>query len=76
MEKDKDIHLSKFTNQFDKLVTDGKMNINTLEQLMVDNIEEYKKDLHQHVEKILSTHINEKELLTKKNESGKKEDSN
>ena len=72
MEKEKDVHLSKFTNQFDELVADGKMNINTLEQLMVDNIEEYKKDLHQHVEEILSTHINEKELIDKKNKNGKK----
>ena len=72
MEKEKDVHLSKFTNQFDELVADGKMNINTLEQLMVDNIEEYKKDLHQHVEEILSTHINEKELIVKKNKNGKK----
>ena len=71
MENEKDIYLSKFANQFDKLVIDGKMNMNTLEQLMVDNIEEYKKDLRQHVEEMVSTHINERELITKKKQEWK-----
>ena len=52
------------------------MNINSLEQLMIDNVENYKKDLHKHVEEILSTHINEKELIIKKNKNGKKKDIN
>ena len=76
MKKGEDKHINEFTNEFDELVAKGKMNINSLEQLMVDNIENYKKNLHKHVEKILLTHIDEKELIIKKNENGKKEDIN
>ena len=76
MKKEEDKHINEFTNEFDELVAKGKMNINSLEQLMVDNVENYKKDLHKHVEEILSTHINEKELIIKKNKNGKKKDIN
>lgn len=70
----KDKHIEEFTNQFDKLVADQKLNINSFEKLMSDNIENYKNDLQNHAEKMLSNRINEKELITKKNKNGKKKD--
>lgn len=72
----KDKHIDEFTNQFDKLVAEQKLNINSFEQLMSDNIENYKKDLQIQAERMLSTRINEKELISKKNKNGKKKDIN
>ncbi len=69
-------YLSKFTKDFDELVSKNKMNINSLEDIMVNNINEYERELRLHVEELLKSHINEKELITKKNRSGKKKASN
>jgi DNA-binding protein H-NS len=70
----KEKNLNNYTNKFDKLVSEEKLNINSLENLMVSNIEEYTKDLKQYTEELLSSHINEKELISKKNKNGKKKD--
>ncbi len=69
-------YLDKLTMDFDNLVSEEKMNINSLEDIMVDNVNEYKKELKLHVEELLKSHINEKELISKKNKNGKKKDTN
>ena len=61
-----------FTSKFDILVKEDKLNINTIEDLMIENIENYKKELNNHVEDLLKNHVNEKELIIKKNKNGKK----
>ncbi len=66
MKQEKNNRIDEFTNQFDELVAKGKMDINSLEQLMINNVENYKKDLQKHTEELLSTHTNEKELIVKK----------
>ena len=72
MKQEKNNRIDEFTNQFDELVAKGKMDINSLEQLMINNVENYKKDLQKQTEELLSTHTNEKELIVKKNKNGKK----
>ena len=68
--------LKKFEQEFDELVQQGKMNINALEDLMIDNIDEYKKELIKHTEELLGCHIDEKQLINKKNKNGKRTDIN
>ena len=62
------------TVKFDNLVKNDKLDINAVEELMLDDIENYKKRQKNQIEYLLQNHINEKELINKKNESGKKED--
>ena len=68
--------LKKFEQEFDELVQQGKMNINALEDLMIDNIDEYKKELIKHTEELLGCHIDEKQLINKKNKTGTRTDIN
>ena len=62
------------TEKFDNLVKNDKLDINAVEELMLDDIENYKKRQKNQIEYLLQNHINEKKLINKKNESGKKED--
>ncbi len=62
--------------KFKDLVSKEKLNIATIEDLMLDNIEEHKARLKTHIEELLLSEINEKELISKKNKNGKKKDSN
>lgn len=68
----KNNEFDKLTEQFDKLVKEEKLNINFIEELMVNDIEKYKELQKEHIEKLLQNHINEKELISKKNKNGKK----
>lgn len=61
-------------NKFKDLVKEGKLNINSLEDLMIDNIEQYKTKMKEHMEELLSKEIDEKTLISKKNKSGKKKE--
>ncbi len=70
-----DKYLNKLTKDFDNLVSKDKMSINSLEDIMVNNINEYEKELRLQVEELLKSHINEKKLISKKNKNGKKKDS-
>ena len=69
---EKNNEFDKLTEQFDKLVKEEKLNINFIEELMVNDIEKYKELQKEHIEKLLQNHINEKELISKKNKNGKK----
>ena len=70
--KIKEEKLEKFEREFDKLVHQD----NTLENLMLDNIDEYKKELIKHTEELLGCHIDEKRLISKKNKNGERMDIN
>ena len=72
----KKIDTKDLDEQFEKLVSEDKLNINSIEKIMLTDIEEYKKELKLHIEELLSTKINEKELISKKNKNGKKKESN
>lgn len=51
---------------FDDLVSKDKLNINTIEEIMLKDIENYKKELISHIEELLVTKIDEKKLIRKK----------
>lgn len=64
------------TEKFDNLVKNDKLDINAVEDLMVNDVENYKRMQKRHVEYLLQNHIDEKKLINKKNKNGKKKDSN
>lgn len=65
-----------FEEKFIKLVTENNLTINSIEDLMLEELEEYKRKLELQLEDLLAKEINEKELIDKKNKNGKKKDSN
>ncbi len=70
---------NKFHNideQFDGLINNDNLNINSLEEIMVQDVEKYKNDLNKHIEERIFNDIDEKKLISKKNENGKKKDLN
>ena len=58
------------------MIDNNELNIGSIEDLMINSINNYKNELINHVEELLSQHINEKDLVTKKNKNGKKKDLN
>lgn len=70
------IKFENITKQFDNLVKEEKLNINSIEELMLNDIENYKKLQKKHIEKLIQSHVDEKELISKKNKNGKKKDFN
>lgn len=57
--------------KFKKLVKENKINISSIEDLMLTNVEEYKQELVKCTEDLLMECINEKELVSKKKSNGK-----
>ena len=53
-----------------KLDNEENLDIFSIENLLVENIENYKKELHQHIEKLLQNKINENRIIIKKNKNG------
>lgn len=60
---------------FDELLNEEKLNKNTIEELMVGDIEYYKHQLKMHIVELLKNKIDEKELVFKK-KNEKKMDTN
>ena len=61
-------------NEFKNLVKKEKLNINTIEDIMLKDIDDYKVQLQHHIEELLASEIDEKNLVAKKNKNGKKKD--
>lgn len=57
-----------------KLDNEENLDIFSIENLLVENIENYKKELHQHIEELLQNKINENRIIIKKNKNGEIED--
>lgn len=57
-------------NSFDNLILTNKLNINSIEDIAMKNIEEYKQIINTHIEDLIFEKIDEKKLITKKNENG------
>ena len=68
--------ITELDNDFDKLVLTNKLNINSIEDIAMKNIEDYKQIINIHIEDLILKKINEKELIAKKNENGKNSDMN
>ena len=61
-------------NEFKNLVKKENLNINTIEDIMLKDIDDYKVQLQHHIEELLASEIDEKNLVAKKNKNGKKKD--
>lgn len=57
-------------NEFIKLRNDDKLDIFSIEDLLVKNIDEYKKELHHHIEELLQKQVDENKIIIKKNKNG------
>ena len=60
-----------FESEFVELVKSDKLDIFSIEDLMLDRIEKYKEHLNVQLEELLQRKINEGELIVKKNKNGK-----
>lgn len=63
----KKINTESLDKKFDSLLLENKINIDSIEELMMDEIEDYKKELKSHIEELLANKLKEKELINKKN---------
>lgn len=63
--------ITELDNNFDKLILTNKLNINSIEDIAMKNIGDYKQIINTHIEDLIFNKINEKELIVKKNENGK-----
>ncbi len=57
-------------NEIINLDNEGNLDIFSIENLLINNIESYKKELHKHVEDVLQNKINENNIIIKKNKNG------
>lgn len=57
-------------NNFDNLILTNKLDINSIEDIAMKNIEEYKQIINTHIEDLIFEKIDEKKLIAKKNENG------
>ena len=58
-------------NEFIDLVKNDKLNISSIEDLMIKNIDEYKILIHHHLEELLQREVDENRIIIKKNKNGK-----
>ena len=63
-----------YNEKFNELVNNDKLNISTIEDLLLDNYKLHQKNMNQYTEELLSQKIEEKELIIKKNKNGKRKD--
>ena len=61
---------SNVENKFTTFVKEGKLNINTIEDIMLEDLENYKEELITHIEELLLSKIDEKDLISKKKITG------
>ena len=64
--------LEEFNSNFENLISNDNLNLSEIENITLDNFKNYKNIMGHHIEGLLSTKVNEKELVAKKNMNGKK----
>ena len=57
-------------NKFTTYVNEGKLNISTIEDIMLEDLENYKEELINHIEELLLNKIDEEDLISKKKITG------
>lgn len=62
--------IDKLDGDFKNSITNNTLNINVIEGLAENSIEECKKIINNHIEKIIISEIDEKDLIVKKNKNG------
>ena len=69
-------NINNLDTNFNRLISNDGLDINSIEELAMNSIDDCKSIINTHIEELISKSINEHELITKKNNSGKKKDSN
>lgn len=64
-------NFSSLDKDFSELNNNDKLNIFSIEDMLIKNIDEYKKELHHHIEKLLQEQVDENKIIIKKNKNGK-----
>lgn len=70
------VEIDELDNDFDNLIKDNKLDINSIEDLALKTLENVNSIINAHIEELLSKKLNEKELISKKKKNGKKKDLN
>lgn len=63
-------NIGKLDNDFINLAKEDTLDISDIEDLLIKNIEEYKVQLHQHIEELLQQQVDENKIIVKKNKNG------
>lgn len=63
-------NLNNLDDEFVDLKKNDKLNIFSIEDLLIKNIDEYKKELHYHIEELLQQQVDENKIIIKKNKNG------
>lgn len=63
-------NFNKIDNEILKLDNNKNLDISSIEDILVKNIEEYKIELHKHVEELLQQQIDENRIIIKKKKNG------
>ena len=69
-------NINNLDTNFNRLISNDGLDINSIEELAMNSIDDCKSIINTHIEELISKSIKEHELITKKNKSGKKKDSN
>ena len=69
-------NINNLDSSFNQLIFNDSLNINSIEELAMNSLDNCKTIINNHIEELISKNINEKELITKKNEIWKKKDLN
>ena len=69
-------NINNLDTNFNRLISNDGLDINSIEELAMNSIDDCKSIINTRIEELISKSINEHELITKKNKSGKKKDSN
>ena len=69
-------NINNLDTNFNRLISNDGLDINSIEELAMNSIDDCKSIINTHIEELISKSINVHELITKKNKSGEKEDSN
>ena len=65
-------NINNLDTNFNRLISNDGLDINSIEELAMNSIDDCKSIINTHIEELISKSINEHELITKKNNSGKK----
>lgn len=68
--------IDKLDDEFDKLIKDNKLDINSIESIALESVGDLKSIINEHIEELIVKRIDEKELINKKNKNGKKKNIN
>lgn len=64
--------INEIDENFDRLVSSNSLDIKSIEDLALQGIEECAKIINNHIENLVMEKIDERDLVSKKNENGKK----